>query len=160
MKVVTHLFFFFLARTDYASVASHSHFCSPSLPMQRFQALATINHNLLKTGTNSVETNHSRCQSLDVEERKDYMSSCPNKADSEHELSWAHGCKTLPMDDQSWISDQASNLDALTDYPSSDTQVFLSNFFWLCISVLMSCLSKNAYLLENCVGFCMCFGWK
>ncbi|KAK7859317.1 U-box domain-containing protein 35 [Quercus suber] len=108
--------------TDYASVASLSQFCSPSLPMQRFQALATINHNLLKTGTNSVETNHSRCQSLDVEERKDDMRSCPNKADSEPALSWANSCKTLPMDDQSWISDQASNLDALTDYPSSNTQ--------------------------------------
>ncbi|XP_050254423.1 U-box domain-containing protein 35-like isoform X1 [Quercus robur] len=108
--------------TDYASVASHSHFCSPSLPMQRFQALSTINHNLLKTGTNSVETNHSRCQSLDVEERKDDMSSYPNKADSEPALNWAYSCKTLPTDDQSWISDQASNLDALTDYPSSDTQ--------------------------------------
>ncbi|XP_075649054.1 U-box domain-containing protein 35-like isoform X1 [Castanea sativa] len=108
--------------TDYVSVASDSHFCSPSLPMQRFQALATINHNLLKTGTNSVGTNHSRCRSLDVEERKDDMNSCPNKADSELALSWAYSCKTLPMDDQSWISDQASNSDAVTDYPSSDTQ--------------------------------------
>lgn len=128
MKVVTRLFFFFLARTDYVSVASDSHFCS-SLPMQRFQALATINHNLLKTGTNSVETNHSRCQSLGVEERKDDLSSCPNKADSELALSGAYSCETLPMDDQSWISDQASNSDALTDYPSSNTQVVLSNFF-------------------------------
>ncbi|XP_021686952.2 U-box domain-containing protein 35 isoform X2 [Hevea brasiliensis] len=54
-------------QTDAVSIASYSQFHSPSLPMQRFQALSTINQGLLDTRTNSIETNHSRCQSLDVE---------------------------------------------------------------------------------------------
>lgn len=115
------------SQTDCGSVASHSHFRSPSLPMQRFQALATINQTLLKTGTSSVKTNHYKCESLDIEERKDDMGSCPINPNTGRALSWGTSCKGfdasgLLTDNQSWVADQAPNSDVLPDYPSSETE--------------------------------------
>ncbi|XP_048228712.1 U-box domain-containing protein 35 isoform X3 [Ricinus communis] len=55
------------SQTDAASVTSFSQIHSPSLLIQRFQALSTINQGLLHTRTNSIETNHSRSQFLDNE---------------------------------------------------------------------------------------------
>lgn len=104
--------------TDLGSVASYSHFRSPSLPLQRFHALATINQTLLKTRTSSIESSLS----LDIEEEKDHMNSCPNNADTGHVLSRASSCKSLPTENQSWISDQASTSVELTDYPSSESR--------------------------------------
>ena len=104
--------------------------------MQRFQALATINQTLLKTGTSSVKTNHYKCESFDTEERKDDMGSCPINPNTGRALSWDPSCKGfnasgLLTDKQSWVADQAPNSDVLTDYPSSETesQVVFSNFF-------------------------------
>lgn len=97
--------------------------------MQRFQALTTINQTLLKTRTSSVESSHSRCQSLDIREGKDDLSSCATNADSGHALSRTSSCKSFPTDNQSWISDQASTSDMLTEYLSSESQVAFSNFF-------------------------------
>lgn len=133
MKVVTCLFCF-LACTDLGSVASYSHFRSPSLPLQRFHALATINQTLLKTRTSSIESSLS----LDIEEEKDHMNSCPNNADTGHVLSRASSCKSLPTENQSWISDQASTSVELTDYPSSESRVVFSYFFWLSMVVLVT----------------------
>ncbi|KAF5461826.1 hypothetical protein F2P56_017890 [Juglans regia] len=112
----------FSSQIDHGSVALNSHFDSPSLPMQRFQALATINQTLLKTRTSSVESSHFRCQSLDIREGKDDLSSCATNADSGHALSRTSSCKSLPTDNQSWISDQASTSDMLTEYLSSESQ--------------------------------------
>lgn len=93
--------------------------------MQRFQALSAINKTFLKTRTNSVESSHSRCQSLDIEEGKDDMSS-PNNAATEDYLSRTSSSKSLRTDNQSWISDQTSSSDMLTDCPSSGCQVAFS----------------------------------
>lgn len=171
MKVVIRLVCF-LAYTDLGSVASYSHARSPSLLMQRFQALATINQILLKTGTSSFETSHSRRQSLDVEEGKDDMSSCPTNADSEHALRQVSIFKSMPIDNQSCISDQASATEMLTEYPSSETQVVFPNFFWIymvlvtasyinCIlALLMNYVFENAHLMGINFGSCLCFGWR
>jgi hypothetical protein len=136
MKVVTCLFCF-LACTDPGSVASYSHFHSPSLPLQRFHALATINQSLLQTRTSSIETSHSGYQSLDIEEGKDDMNSCPKNADTGRELSRASSCKSLSTENQSWISDHASTSAVLTDCQSSESQVVFSYFFWFSMLVLV-----------------------
>ncbi|KAJ4706603.1 Protein kinase domain [Melia azedarach] len=109
-------------QTDLGSVASYSHFCSPSLPMQRFQALSTINKTLLHTRTSSIDTKHSRCQSLDIEERKDAMSSCFSVSAVGQVVSRSSSYQSLPTDNHD-CSDQASTSDVLTDYSSSESQV-------------------------------------
>ncbi|XP_059461057.1 U-box domain-containing protein 35-like [Corylus avellana] len=106
------------SRTDLGSVASYSHFHSPSLPVQRYHALATINQTLLQTRTSSIETSHSRYHSVDAIEVEDDM----NSVDAGHALSRASSCKSLPTENESWISDQASSSVALTHYPSSESQ--------------------------------------
>ncbi|CAL9008439.1 unnamed protein product [Prunus brigantina] len=107
--------------TDRGSVGSYSHFRSPSLPMQRFQALTTINQTLLSTKTNSNETIHSRCQSQDLGEGKDGMSSCPSNSDVVHTPSQPSSSGSFLTDNRSWTSDQASTSDMVTDY-SSESQ--------------------------------------
>jgi hypothetical protein len=187
MKVVTCIFCF-LACTDLGSVASYSHFHSPSLPLQRFHALATINQTLLHTRTSSIETSHSRYHSLDIIEGEDDTNSYPYNTDTGCALSRASSCKSLPTENQSWISDHASSSVALTDYPmtdhasssvaltdypSSESQVVFSYFFWLSMVVLvtasyvkdMVCISnellvRSADLLGfNFVSF-ICFEQK
>lgn len=91
--------------------------------MQRFQALSTLNQTLLKTGKKSVESNHSRYQSLDIDEGKVTMSQCPSNFDVEHTLSQASSCKSLLTENQSYVSDQASISDVATDYSSPESQV-------------------------------------
>jgi hypothetical protein len=137
MKVVTCIFCF-LACTDLGSVASYSHFHSPSLPLQRFHALATINQTLLHTRTSSIETSHSRYHSLDIIEGEDDTNSYPNNTDTGCALSRASSCKSLPTENQSWISDHASSSVALSNYPSSESQVVFSYFFWLSMVVLVT----------------------
>uniref|UniRef100_A0A5B6YJP8 RING-type E3 ubiquitin transferase n=1 Tax=Davidia involucrata TaxID=16924 RepID=A0A5B6YJP8_DAVIN len=108
-------------RTDPGSAASYSHFRSPSLPMQRFQALSTINQTLLHTRTNSAETIHSRYLSLDMGKGDDFMSSCPSNSDIGYANSRVSSFRSLVTDNQSWISDQPSASDASTDF-SSESQ--------------------------------------
>ncbi|KAG8652797.1 U-box domain-containing protein 35 isoform X3 [Manihot esculenta] len=148
------------SQTDAASVSSYSQFHSPSLPMQRFQALSCINHGLFHSTTNSIETNHSRhqsldvdvqaistinqgllhsrtnsvetinsrCQSLDIEEGNYVASSWPSTSEIGHPISQSSSCKSLPTDYQSWVSDQASTSDMLTECSSSDSQQANINF--------------------------------
>lgn len=91
--------------------------------MQRFQALATLNQTLLKSGKDSLEFKHSRHQSLDIEEGKVAMSPCSSNYDAGQTLSRHSSCKSLPTDNQSYISDQASTSDMATNYYSSESQV-------------------------------------
>ncbi|KAM1231819.1 hypothetical protein ACFX13_042455 [Malus domestica] len=84
--------------TDRGSVSSNSHFRSPSLPMQRFQALTNINQTLLSTKKNSNDTIHSRCQSQDL---GSFVTDC-----------------------QSWTSDQAPTSDVVTDYSPESQATF------------------------------------
>ncbi|XP_068329315.1 U-box domain-containing protein 35-like [Pyrus communis] len=86
--------------TDRGSVSSNFHFRSPSLPIQRFQALTNINQTLLSTKSNSNDTIHSRCHSQDL---GSFVTDC-----------------------QSWTSDQASTSDAVTNYsPESQATINL-----------------------------------
>lgn len=110
--------------TDTGSATSYSHFRSPSLPMQRYQALSTINRALLNTRVSSIKTNHCRSQSVpvDIREVEDVSSSCPSNTDIGYAVSLGSSCRSLPTDHQSWNSDQASTSDAHID-TSSDSQV-------------------------------------
>ncbi|CAL5366846.1 unnamed protein product [Camellia sinensis] len=108
--------------TDPGSVPSYTHFHSPSLPMQRFQALSTINQTLLHKKTNSTDTSHSRISSLDIREVEDVMSSCPSTSDIGCSNSRVSSFRSLVTDNQSWISDPASTSDAPSDL-SSEIQV-------------------------------------
>ncbi|EXC20961.1 U-box domain-containing protein 35 [Morus notabilis] len=106
------------SQTDIGSVGSGSKFRSTSLTMQRFQALATINQNLLKTRKDSVDSYHSRFQSLDLNEGKNEFGSCPSISESQ-----ASSSGSLVTDNHSWVSDQASTSDAVTDCSSLESQV-------------------------------------
>ncbi|OMO52195.1 hypothetical protein COLO4_37371 [Corchorus olitorius] len=112
------------SQTDSGSIASYAAFCSPSLPMQRFQALSTINQTYLHSRTSSLEIsqsrspdiNHSRFHSLDVMGGKDDMSSNPSSSETGQVLSRNSSCRSLQSDQQSWLSDQIST----SDYSSSE----------------------------------------
>ncbi|XP_011028465.1 PREDICTED: U-box domain-containing protein 35-like isoform X2 [Populus euphratica] len=109
------------SQTGSNSVSPFSHFQSPSLPVQRFQALSSINHGFLYTRTNSCETNPSRSLSLDFEE-KVIGSSCPSISEIEHPVTQSSSFKSLSTDHPSWRSDQAPTSDVLTDCSSFDSQ--------------------------------------
>lgn len=105
-------------QTENTSVGAGSNFHSPSLTMQRFQALATINQNLLKTRKNSSDSHHSRFQSLDLDEGKTELGSCPSISESQVSSCWS-----LVTDNRSCVSDEASTSDAVTDYSPSESKV-------------------------------------
>ncbi|XP_057482582.1 U-box domain-containing protein 35-like [Actinidia eriantha] len=108
---------------DHGSIASYAHFRSPSLPMQRFEALATINQTFLHKNTNSCEkTLHSRLSSLDFEEQEDGISSSASNLDIGRPSSGLTSCRSLVTDNQSWLSDQASTSDGPSDF-SSESQI-------------------------------------
>lgn len=129
-------FVFSFLGTDRGSVGSYSHFRSPSLPMQRFHALASMNQNLLNTKTKSNETIHSKHESLDLGEGKDAMTmdSYPSNSDAGRALSHTSSTRSFVTDSQSWSSDQASTSDVVTNR-SSESQVALPHFFHLVNSV-------------------------
>lgn len=109
--------------TDPGTTASYSHFHSPSLPMQRFHALSTVNQTLLHRRTNSVETNHSRIRPPDIGNGEEVFNSCPIDSDIGYtNESTVSSFRSLVTDNQSWTSDQASTSDAPTEC-SSQTQV-------------------------------------
>ncbi|XP_022994985.1 U-box domain-containing protein 35-like isoform X6 [Cucurbita maxima] len=114
--------------TDSSSsfITSYSHFPSPSpspsQPLQRFQALSTINQCLLTTKTSPIVANHSRCHSVDIEEPVDCLGSSPNVSYSAQTLSRASSCKSLPTDYKSWVPDEASSSGTFNDYVSCESQ--------------------------------------
>ncbi|KAL5745970.1 hypothetical protein ACOSP7_027116 [Xanthoceras sorbifolium] len=103
------------------SVTSYSLFHSASLPLQRYQALSTINKNFLHSGTGSVDTRHSRGQSLDIDDGKDAINSCLGTLEVEHTVSRSSSYKSSLIDNPDF-SDQTSTSDVFTDY-SSESQV-------------------------------------
>ncbi|KAJ8772328.1 hypothetical protein K2173_027505 [Erythroxylum novogranatense] len=109
------------SQTD-ISVASYSNLqsLSLSLPMQRFQALSTINRGVIHSNITSGETNHSRCQSLDTEEKRNSVSSCHSGSEYEVQMSQSSSSTSLPTDYP--LSDQASKSYAPTDCSASDSQ--------------------------------------
>ncbi|MBA0790024.1 hypothetical protein Gohar_014697, partial [Gossypium harknessii] len=125
----------FSSQTELGSVATYATFRSPSLPMQRSQALSTINQTHLHSRTSSLarstestqfkspDNNDSRCQSLDNAAGNDDMSSCPNSSESREAVSQNSSLRSLQTDQQSWLPDQISTLDAQTDNNPSECQV-------------------------------------
>ncbi|KAL5810799.1 hypothetical protein ACOSQ4_027367 [Xanthoceras sorbifolium] len=109
------------SQTDPGSVTSYSHFRSASLPMQRFQALSTINKNFLHSRTGSADTRHSRGQSLDIDDGNDAMNSCLGSLEVEHPVNCSSSYKSLLIDNPDF-SNQTSTSDVFTDY-SSESQV-------------------------------------
>ncbi|KAG7035547.1 U-box domain-containing protein 35 [Cucurbita argyrosperma subsp. argyrosperma] len=112
--------------TDSSSslITSYSHFPSrsPSRPLQRFQALSTINQSLRTTKSSPIVANHSRCHSVDIEEPVDRLRSSPNVSYCAQTLSRASSCKSLPTDYKSWVPDEASSSGTFNDYVSCESQ--------------------------------------
>ncbi|KAM7491768.1 hypothetical protein LguiA_034689 [Lonicera macranthoides] len=105
-------------RTDIGSATSYTHFRSPSLAEQRFQALSMINKTLLHKRSSSVETGHSRTLSVDNGEGDGVLNSLRNS-----DVSYANSqVSSLRSYNQTWSSDQASTSDETT-YFSSENQV-------------------------------------
>ncbi|KAG6579626.1 U-box domain-containing protein 35, partial [Cucurbita argyrosperma subsp. sororia] len=94
---------------------------SPSLPLQRFQALSTINQTLLTTKSSPIKADHSRCQSVDIVDQVDGVRSSSYVSDCVRTLSRDSSCKSLPMDGQSWV-DEASSSGAFGDHVSCESQ--------------------------------------
>ncbi|THG12771.1 hypothetical protein TEA_028990 [Camellia sinensis var. sinensis] len=133
--------------TDPGSVPSYTHFRSPSLPMQRFQALSTINQTLLHKKTNSTDTSHSRISSLDIREVEDVMSSCPSTSDIGCSNSRVSSFRSLITDNQSWISDPASTSDAPSDLSSEIQLEILSNIHHPHLLILLGACPDHGCLV-------------
>ncbi|XP_022957882.1 U-box domain-containing protein 35-like isoform X2 [Cucurbita moschata] len=101
---------------------SHFHSPSPSRPLQRFQALSTINQSLRTTKGSPIVANHSRYHSVDIEEPVDRLRSSPNVSYCAQTLSRASSCKSLPTDYKSWVPDEASSSGTFNDYVSCESQ--------------------------------------
>lgn len=137
---ISCLFFFFYADGSSSLITSYSHFpSSPSLPLQRFQALSSINRPLLTTKTNPIKASHSTCQSVDIEEQVDGICSSSYVSVCAQILSRASSCKSVPTDGQSWVSDEASSSSAFNDCNSNSCE---SQVIYL-LFALSSCQFKG-----------------
>ncbi|KAK6925814.1 Serine-threonine/tyrosine-protein kinase, catalytic domain [Dillenia turbinata] len=111
--------------TDPGSIAPYSHFRSLSLPMQQFQALASVNLSLLNSKTDLAENNHSMSPSLNIMVKDDAISTCPSNSNVGYALSRVSSGRSAIMDNISWTSDQASISDIYTDV-SSESQASIN----------------------------------
>lgn len=98
-------------QTDSGSVASYAALHSSSLATQRFQALSSMNQNLLSTNPSLNETNHSRGQSIDLG-RGNVATSSARNSDFDRGLSRASSFRSIVSDTDTWIYDQISLKDA------------------------------------------------
>ncbi|KAK6936854.1 U-box domain [Dillenia turbinata] len=110
--------------TDPGSITPYSHFQSASLPMQRFQALSSINQSL-NSKTNLPENNHSISPSLNIVVEDHGITTCPNNSDVGYPLSRVSSGRSVITDNISWISDQTSISDTYTDV-SSESQASIN----------------------------------
>ncbi|GKV17532.1 hypothetical protein SLEP1_g28025 [Rubroshorea leprosula] len=106
--------------TDSSSFASYASYQSSSLLTQRVQALSTINQGYFQKKKHSFDINRSGCSSLDVTD------SCPTISEI-GAVSGRSSFKSLETDKQSWISDQASTSDVVTDCSLSESQVEINS---------------------------------
>ncbi|GMI76632.1 hypothetical protein like AT4G25160 [Hibiscus trionum] len=131
----------FSSQTEFGSVASYATFRSASLPMQRHQALATLNHAILHSRNSSLASNqfksiestesrsvdnsnsHSRCHSMDTVAGNDDMSSHPSCAESGEAVSRNSSRRSLPTDQLSSLPEQICTSDVQTDCYPSECQV-------------------------------------
>ncbi|XP_017258655.1 U-box domain-containing protein 35 isoform X1 [Daucus carota subsp. sativus] len=110
--------------TEADSVSPYSHFRSPSLPMQRLQALSTVNQTFYHTKANSVNFDHSRNVSFDTERTSKFASSRPSYEDLDYaELS---SSRHLVTDSNQLTSEQASTSSAPPIKYSSESEVNVS----------------------------------
>ncbi|KAK1366696.1 U-box domain-containing protein 35-like [Heracleum sosnowskyi] len=107
--------------TEADSVSTHSQFRSPSLPMQRLQALSTVNQTFYHTKANSFNYDHSRKVSFDIERTNKFASARPSYEDLDYaEIS---SNRHLVTDSNQLTSDQASTSSAPPIEYSSESQV-------------------------------------
>eukprot|EP00268_Persea_americana_P020171 TRINITY_DN20403_c0_g1_i3.p1 TRINITY_DN20403_c0_g1~~TRINITY_DN20403_c0_g1_i3.p1 ORF type:complete len:651 (-),score=123.16 TRINITY_DN20403_c0_g1_i3:642-2594(-) len=99
--------------TDTGSVSNHSFYRSSSLPDQRYQALLTINEAIVNKRPSPLDTHHLRSLSLNTEE--DARGSSSNCSGIKDGVSIACTSRSYQTDNKSWISDQVSMSDILTD---------------------------------------------
>ncbi|KAL8096033.1 U-box domain-containing protein 35-like isoform X2 [Apium graveolens] len=110
--------------TEADSVSTYSQFRSPSLPMQRRQALSTVNQTFYHTKANSVNYDHSRNVSFDIERTDKFASARPSYEDLDYaEVS---SNRHLVTDSNQLRSDQASTSSASPVEYSSESQVNVS----------------------------------
>ncbi|XAR71827.1 Non-specific serine/threonine protein kinase [Bertholletia excelsa] len=107
--------------TNQSLVASQSIFRSPSLPMQRFEALSTINQALLHKKTKS-EASDFQSLSLDTIEGEDVMSPRYSISDTDPPNSTVSSFRSLVTNSHSWVSNLASTSGGPSDF-SSETQI-------------------------------------
>lgn len=117
VKVLIEFCLNFCFFADSSSVASYASYKPSPQLWQRFQALSAINKRDFHARNSSFDINHSRCHSLDI---------MAGKAATGAAVSRSSSGKSLETDRQSWISDQASILDVVTDCSLSESQVTLN----------------------------------
>ncbi|KAJ9539767.1 hypothetical protein OSB04_026273 [Centaurea solstitialis] len=109
--------------TDQGSATSYSQFYSPSLPMQRFEALSSINRTLLHKRSGSLESPRNKLTFPDDETTVSYASN----ADYFRASSTISSNRSFLTENQSWTSDQASTSGAPSEF-SSEIQANDVNF--------------------------------
>ncbi|XP_010275384.1 PREDICTED: U-box domain-containing protein 35-like [Nelumbo nucifera] len=105
-------------KSETGSAASYSNFNSPSLCVQRFQALSTINQTFFDAKPDPTDSIHSRGTSIDIKDREDALSSYSRNTDIQYGRSRSSG-----TDLQSWNSNGASTSDVQTDSSLPQSQV-------------------------------------
>ncbi|XP_009771774.1 U-box domain-containing protein 35-like [Nicotiana sylvestris] len=102
-------------KSDLDSSSSYSQFRSPSLPIQRFQALSNINQNFPHRRAISNEIIHHKNYSLDFGDSEDDVSSCPQRSFLRERNNLASSFRSLVTDFYTMADDQASTSGAPTD---------------------------------------------
>ncbi|XP_055827030.1 U-box domain-containing protein 35-like isoform X2 [Solanum dulcamara] len=105
-------------RSEPDSSSSYSHFGSPSLPMQRFQALSHINQNFPHRRASSNVSVHHKNYSLDFGDGEDTVRSCSQGTYLIDGDDLASSFRSLVTDNYTTADDQASISGALTDSSS------------------------------------------
>lgn len=101
--------------TDSVSAASYSHNRMPSLPMQRFEAIATINQTFLHEKTGSVKASSGKFLSQDNWEGGKTVGSSPSNSDIGFVKSQIPSFGSVATDIKSWTSEPASTSDTPSD---------------------------------------------
>lgn len=118
---VSNYLFPFSEWTEAESVSTYSHFRTPSLPVQRRQALSTVNQTIYHTKANSVNYDHSRNSSFDIDRTNKFVSARPSYEDLDYaEVS---SNRHLMTDSHHLMSEQASTSSAPQREFSSESQV-------------------------------------
>lgn len=113
--------------TDQGSATSYSQLFSPSLPMQQFEALSSINRTLLHKRTSSLESPRNKFTFPDGCEGDETKVSYASNPDYFRASSTVSSNLSFLTENQSWTSDQASTSGAPSEF-SSEIQANDINF--------------------------------